>query len=155
MAWRKRRSWNLDLLRNAIILKSSLDTNIYFPTIVEICFIFRNYDTMVKPICMSLNHLNFEKRNGIWLRKCLHLRTYQTTSFFYHSTTTPSGPGPSPYRGFTITLRHTTVGRTPLDQWSAHRTDLYLTTVTTDRHPCPLLVSNPQSQQLNGHSPTP
>jgi hypothetical protein len=29
------------------------------------------------------------------------------------------------------TLRHTTVGRTPLDEWSARRTDLYLTTHNT------------------------
>jgi hypothetical protein len=35
------------------------------------------------------------------------------------------------FRGFTITLRHTTVGRTPLDEWSARRTDLYLTTHNT------------------------
>jgi hypothetical protein len=31
-----------------------------------------------------------------------------------------------PLRGFTITLRHTTIGRTPLDEWSARRRDLYL-----------------------------
>jgi hypothetical protein len=32
-------------------------------------------------------------------------------------------------RGFTITLfRHTTLGRTPLDEGSARRRDLYLTT---------------------------
>jgi hypothetical protein len=44
------------------------------------------------------------------------------------------------FRGFTITLsRHTTVGRTPLDEGPARRRDLYLTTHTliTDRHPCP------------------
>jgi hypothetical protein len=39
----------------------------------------------------------------------------------------PSGPGPPYYRGFTITLRHTTLDRTPLDEWSARRRDLYLT----------------------------
>jgi len=27
----------------------------------------------------------------------------------------PSGPGPPHFRGFMITLRHTTHGRTPLD----------------------------------------
>jgi hypothetical protein len=31
-------------------------------------------------------------------------------------------------RGFTITLRHTTLGRTPLDEGPARRRDLYLTT---------------------------
>jgi len=30
--------------------------------------------------------------------------------------------------GFEITLRHTKLGRTSLDEWSARRTDLYLTT---------------------------
>jgi len=28
----------------------------------------------------------------------------------------PSGQGPPHYQGFTITLRHTTLGRTPLDE---------------------------------------
>ena len=44
---------------------------------------------------------------------------------------TPRGPGPPHYRGFTITLRHTTLGRTSLDEWSARRRDLYLTTHVT------------------------
>ena len=34
-------------------------------------------------------------------------------------------------RGFTIILRHNTVRRTPLDEWSACRRDLYLTTHNT------------------------
>ena len=33
--------------------------------------------------------------------------------------------------GFTITLRHTTLGRTPLDEGSARRRDLYVTTHNT------------------------
>ena len=62
------------------------------------------------------------------------------------------------------TQRRTTVGITPLDEWSARRRDLYLTThnrhtsiaqpstwqhttLTTDRHPCHWRDSNPQSQQ--------
>ena len=36
-------------------------------------------------------------------------------------------------RGFTITLRHTTVGTTPLDEGPARRRDLYLTTHTRNR----------------------
>jgi len=40
----------------------------------------------------------------------------------------PSGPWPPHCREFTITLRHTTVGRTALDEWSAWRSYLYLTT---------------------------
>jgi hypothetical protein len=45
---------------------------------------------------------------------------------FSHGPTAPSGPGPSHYRGFTITLRHITFGRTPLDERSVRRTHLYL-----------------------------
>jgi hypothetical protein len=48
--------------------------------------------------------------------------------FFSNGATAPSGPGPPHYRGFTITLRHNTLGRTPLDERSAQRRDLYLTT---------------------------
>jgi cellulose synthase/poly-beta-1,6-N-acetylglucosamine synthase-like glycosyltransferase len=35
------------------------------------------------------------------------------------------GPEPPHCRGFTITLRHLTRGRNPLDEWSARRRDLY------------------------------
>ena len=50
-----------------------------------------------------------------------------------------------------------TLGRTPLDEWSALGRDLYLTThtLTRDRHPCPRRDSNPQSQQASGRRPTP
>jgi hypothetical protein len=40
----------------------------------------------------------------------------------------PTGHGPPHYRGFMITIRHNTLGWTPLDEWSACRRDLYLTT---------------------------
>jgi hypothetical protein len=53
--------------------------------------------------------------------------------FCFHGAAAPSGPGPSHYRGFTITLRHTTLRRTPLDQWSARRRDLYLTIHNTHK----------------------
>ena len=45
--------------------------------------------------------------------------------------TAPSGPGPPLSRGFSITQRRTAVGRTPLDEWSVRRRDLYLTTHNT------------------------
>ena len=62
------------------------------------------------------------------------------------------GPGPPQYRGLTITLRHTTLSRIPLDEGSARRTGLYLTTHNIyDRHPCPQWDSNWQTHQTNGH----
>jgi hypothetical protein len=50
-----------------------------------------------------------------------------------HGATAPSGPGPPHYEGFTITLRHTTLGRAPLDELSARRKDLYPTTHNTQK----------------------
>ena len=73
-----------------------------------------------------------------------------------HGATAPSGPWPPHYRGFTLTLRHNTLSRTPLAEWSARRGELYQkknTTLTTNRHPCRRRVSNPQSQQASGRRP--
>ena len=50
----------------------------------------------------------------------------------FNSTTAPSGPALPHYRDFMITFRHTTLGRTPLDEWSARHRDFYLTTHNTD-----------------------
>jgi len=54
--------------------------------------------------------------------------------------------------------RRNTVGSNSLDEWSARRTDLYLTThttLTTDKLPCHRWDSNPHSQQESGRRPTP
>jgi hypothetical protein len=51
------------------------------------------------------------------------------------------------------TTTHHTVGRTPLDEWSAHRRDLYLTTHNRQTS-MPRWDSNPQSQQASGRRPT-
>ena len=54
------------------------------------------------------------------------------------------------------TQRRTTVGRTLLDDWSARRRDLYLTTHNThNRHSCPRWDSSPRSQQASGRRSTP
>jgi len=54
------------------------------------------------------------------------------------------------------TQRHTTVGRISLDEWSAPRTNIYLTTHNDhDRRPCPRWNSNPQSQKASGRKTTP
>ena len=54
------------------------------------------------------------------------------------------------------TQRRTTVGRTPLEEWSARRRDLYLTTYNNhNRYSRPRRDSNPQSQQASGRRPTP
>ena len=76
---------------------------------------------------------------------------------FFYGTTAASGPWTPLCREFTIILTHTTLGRTPLDEWSNQRRDLYLTTHNTQkrqRHQCPRRDSNPQSQQTRGGRPT-
>jgi hypothetical protein len=55
------------------------------------------------------------------------MRTY----VFIYGATAPGGPGPPHWRGFTITLRHITLGRTLPDGRSARHRDLYLTTSNT------------------------
>jgi hypothetical protein len=63
---------------------------------------------------------------------------------------------PPHYGGFIITLRHTTLGRTPLDKWSARSKDLYLTTHNTLNGQTSMapVNSNPQSQQSRGRITT-
>jgi hypothetical protein len=52
-------------------------------------------------------------------------------------------------------VRHTTLRRTPLDEWSGRRRYLYKhTTLTRDRHPLSRKGSNPQSEQWSGGGPT-
>jgi hypothetical protein len=58
--------------------------------------------------------------------KVLH-KHYYDWQVFFSRLDNPSGPRRLLW-GFSITLRHTTIGRTPLDEWSARHTDLYLTT---------------------------
>ena len=70
----------------------------------------------------------------------------------------PSGPGPPRSTRFIDhTKRRTTVGRTPLDEWSARpETSTWQhTALTIDRHPWPRWDLNPQSQQASDSRPTP
>jgi hypothetical protein len=69
------------------------------------------------------------------LSSALHLHLVLYFFFFSYSSTAPFRvPRPPHYRGFTIThFRHTTLGRTPLDEGPARRRDLYLTTHNTHK----------------------
>ena len=53
--------------------------------------------------------------------------------FFLPRRNNPSGPKPPHFPGFTIALRHTTLGGTLLDEWSVRRRDLYLITHNTHK----------------------
>jgi len=52
---------------------------------------------------------------------------------FPHGSTASSRPRPSPYRSFTITLRHIKLNRTHLDEWSARCRDLHWRTQNTHK----------------------
>jgi hypothetical protein len=54
-------------------------------------------------------------------------------AFLCHGATALSGPRPPHCWGLIITLRHITLGWTPLDEWSAERRDLYPTTRNTHK----------------------
>ena len=74
------------------------------------------------------------------------------------STHRPQQTRASPFTRFLDhAQRRTTIGRTPLDERSARRRNLYLTTHNNhkDKYPCPRWDSNTQSQQTSGHRPTP
>jgi len=54
---------------------------------------------------------------GIFLRKEEDCKEKQLSYISPpHGATAPYGPGPPHYRGFMITLRHTTLGRSLLDE---------------------------------------
>ena len=108
----------------------------------------------------------------IWLRltDCCELRTENSDSIkwknfltisgniciiFFHGTIASSGVGSLHYRGYTITLRHTTLYRTTLDEGSSWRRDLYLKTHGTQRGQtsCPWRDSNSKSLQASGRTP--
>jgi len=68
----------------------------------------------------------------------------------------PSGQGPPHFQGFMITLRHTTLDRTPLDEWSARRSHLYPTTHIHKRQisvpPAGLEPAIPASERPQTHA---
>ena len=94
------------------------------------------YRHLAKDLSQSAHRLCFSTD----LRACLPMIVLWfskpiswNVDFFPHGATAPFGPGPPFHPGFTITLRRTTIGLTPLDWWSARRRDLYLTTHNTHK----------------------
>jgi len=81
---------------------------------------------------------------------------------FYYLVRQPPPPRGAMASSFIRFLDHRqrciTVGRNPLDEWSARPRDLYLTrhtSLTIDRHRWYRWDSNPRSQQASGRRPTP
>jgi hypothetical protein len=87
----------------------------------------------------------------------IHLRLYVKEAarilFIFYGNTAPSGQGSPHFRGFTITLRHSKLDRTPLHGWSARHTYLSLTKdntykTETSMFPVDLESSIPASEWL-------
>jgi hypothetical protein len=69
----------------------------------------------------------------------------------------PSGPRPLHYRWWKITLRHPTLGGTPLGEWSARQRELHLATHNTHKRktsmpPAGYEHTTPASQQPHTHA---
>jgi hypothetical protein len=83
---------------------------------------------------------------------------YSTRVFFFLWRFHPIPGHGLPLRDFTITLiGHTTLGRTPLDEWSARRRDLYLTKHDSHKRqtflpPAGFEPTTPASERLQTHS---
>jgi hypothetical protein len=110
---------------------------------------------IVKPHTVPSRQALKRRSSNVSPQFCIGI--YHIIPFFSNGPTAPGGPEPPQYRDFTITLRHTTLGTTPLDEWSVRRRDLYLTTHNTLKRQTSMLRrdSNPQSQHAKGRRPTP
>jgi hypothetical protein len=102
-------------------------------------YIHKYIHTYIRSIFIhSFRSLSYD-RSTASKERVLHRLLSSASSFSFHcpspppqwAATAPLGSGPPHYRGFTITFRHSTLGRTPLDEWSACRRDLYLATHNT------------------------
>jgi hypothetical protein len=96
------------------------------------------------PYTLALSTLPIEvdyRRNVLWQTAIRYMFVYRTIPhiFFPHGATAPSGSEPPHYRGFTITLKYTTLGRTPLDEWSARCSNLNLATHNSYKRQKPML----------------
>ena len=99
------------------------------------CWILKSHQLLlrsiaVQPIMLCLSLL-LERRWCKIVAVCISIKSQLI--FFFSCATAPRGLGSAQHRGFTITLRHITIFRIPLDEWSDRRRDLYLTTHNTHK----------------------
>jgi hypothetical protein len=98
-----------------------------------------------------LSHLKTQQKSN----RCKR-RKFNFTHLFIHGATARSGLRLPCYRSFTIILRHTTLSRNPLDEWSVRCRDAWQYIILTrDRHLGFRRVSKPKSQQAIGRRLTP
>ena len=136
-----------------------------WPVIVLVCvysLYCRVFDLLIIPVVQNLCSILVWKVGPLWLSTRVWILIPFTISlkrilisckfFFLLWRCDPMRVMASSFLRFLDhTQRHTTVGRTPLDEWSARRRDLYLTTHNTHNRQTfmPRWDSNPRSQQAN------
>jgi len=105
-------------------------------------------------ICFGIRCIT--KRTGCKQQQVLNnSRTRFICRYFFFWRNSPQRARASSFTRFVNhTQRRTTVGGTPLDEWSAHRRGLYLTTHNTHNRQTsmPRRDSNPQSQETSGRT---
>ena len=111
---------------------------------VQICSVwtlqYRDVHTMIEYPSISETKLQYSSVGNFFLWRCGPTRAMASSFLMF----------------LDHTQRRTIDGRTPLDEWSARRRDLYLTTHNTHhKYPCHRWDSNPRSQQASGRRPTP
>ena len=119
-------SWCNNRAASCYVSRASANQNPVFP-----CIWASWLSTLVSPLFFQPRVHYSTCRARCWF---LNLVVCSFTSMFFlafHGATAPNVPGPPHYRRFTITLRHTTLGRNPPDEGSARSRDLYLTTHNT------------------------
>jgi hypothetical protein len=107
------------------------------------------------PICTYAHHSVTCPVHLIRLLFCIIILIYDP--FSSSCSTVQLGPGPPhSLKVLYLTQWHTTIGRTSLDEGSAPRRDIYLTTHDTHKtYPCLRWGSNQQSQQAIGYRLSP
>jgi hypothetical protein len=103
-------------------------------------------NTGLQPLCLLSLSLS---KNDWWIwplvkwTVILRLEEGGKVWIYFYGANNHGRPRPPHCRGLTITLGHTTIGSTPLDEWSAQRCDLHL------------ISHNPRFQQPSGRTPMP
>ena len=75
-------------------------------------------------------------------------------SWIFYGSAVPIGPRLPHCWGFEVTLRHTTVGMTPLEEWSAGSRDIYLTILNTHKRLTSMPPAGLEPQLATGRTPT-
>jgi len=75
----------------------------------------------------------------------------------FYGSTAASGPRPPHYRSFMVKLTHTSLGMSPLIEWSVRRRDFYLATHNTHERqtsmpPARFETAIPRSERSHAHA---